>query len=230
MNSISAKHTSASLYLKGVYILLFSILYPFAFSQEYNFRNLNESDGLAQSFVYSIIQDQRGYLWVGTGNGISRYNGFGFKNFTTEDSLADNFITSGITDDHDLWFGHMNGGISLYNGRHFRVLHKPTEDMSPVTHLARSPDGRIWSISASGVLMKLEKGKGAMQSYAITELQESVVTFEFLGSRELLIGTGTGLYHGHLGDSGNVKILRKVPEIPESKVVCITRARNGDCF
>ncbi len=230
MYNISAKYASKLLYLKGVWVFVFSILYSFAISQEYNFNNLNESDGLAQSFVYSIIQDQRGNLWVGTGNGISKYNGFSFENFTTEDSLADNFITSGIADGQDLWFGHMNGGISLYNGKYFRVLHKPVDDMSPVTHLARSSDGRTWSISASGVLMKLKKENGVMQSYVITDLQESVVTFEFINNSELLIGTSAGLYHGQLGDSGNVRILRKVPGIPESRVVCITRARSGNHF
>ena len=45
------------------------------------FRNLSTADGLPSSEVYNIIKDRNGYLWFGTDNGLSRYNGYEFKNF-----------------------------------------------------------------------------------------------------------------------------------------------------
>src|SRR5687767_14505777 len=55
-------------------------------SQQYNFTRLSVENGLAQSQVYSILQDSRGYLWMGTrGGGVSLYDGMEFKNFTAKD-------------------------------------------------------------------------------------------------------------------------------------------------
>src|SRR5665648_1160805 len=91
-------HKKAYFKWKGILLLFFSALTCHTFPQDYNFRNFRSEEGLAQSFVYSIIQDVHGYLWIGTGDGLSRYDGFTFLNYGTIDSLADNFITCGIRD------------------------------------------------------------------------------------------------------------------------------------
>ena len=148
---------------KRIVFILLSVLTSHAFSQNYNFRNFNLEDGLAQSYIYSIVQDVQGYLWVGTGNGLSRYNGFVFENFTTDDSLADNFITSGISDGEYLWFGHMNGRISLFDGNKFHTVNTPLSDLSPVTHFAKSPQGHIWVSTYSDGLLKLNKDSGVVK-------------------------------------------------------------------
>ena len=44
-------------------------------------RNLSAKDGLSSNQVYDILQDKRGYLWLATTNGISRYDGYSFLNF-----------------------------------------------------------------------------------------------------------------------------------------------------
>ena len=50
------------------------------FPQQYNFHNYSVKDGVAQSQVYSLLQDSRGYLWMGTlGGGLSRFDGINFK-------------------------------------------------------------------------------------------------------------------------------------------------------
>src|SRR5450759_317526 len=82
---------------------------------QYNyFRQYGPVDGLDNSFLYSINQDENGYLWVGTAEGLYRFNGFEFQYFTDQDSLAENFITTIYKDfSGGLWLGHMNGGICL---------------------------------------------------------------------------------------------------------------------
>jgi ligand-binding sensor domain-containing protein len=115
-------HIKAYINLEGILFFFFSILTSHAFSQDYNFRNFNSEDGLAQSYVYSIIQDVHGYLWVGIGNGVSRYNGFKFENYLNSDSSADNVITCSISDGECLWFGHYNGGLSYFNGKKFHEV------------------------------------------------------------------------------------------------------------
>ena len=82
---------------KGFLILVF-LFASRLFAQEYNFQNFTTQDGLPQDFIYTISQDKMGYLWIGTGNGVSRYNGFKLQNYYTSDSLADNFVTCSISD------------------------------------------------------------------------------------------------------------------------------------
>ena len=125
---------------KGILLLFFSALTSQAFPQSYNFRNFNSEDGLTQSYVYSIIQDVQGYLWVGTDNGLFRYDGFKFENYPTSDSLADNFIANSISDGESLWFGHRNGRLSYFDGRKFITFNITQPDLSSITHFAKKPD------------------------------------------------------------------------------------------
>ena len=214
---------------KGLLIILFSVLTSHAFSQSYNFRNFNIEDGLAQSYIYSIVQDVRGYLWIATGNGLSRYNGFLFENFTTSDSLADNFITCGISGGEYLWFGHMNGRVSCFDGKKFHTVNTPQSNLSPITHFAKSPEGHIWVSTYSDGLLKLNKDSGVVKHSRFID-QTSVISFEFLNYNEVLIGTNTGLLYCRLKDTEEIEIVRPVPEIPEAKVTCIQKMRNKPGF
>lgn len=214
---------------KGILIILLSVWISHAFSQSYNFRNFNIEDGLAHSYIYSIVQDAQGYLWVATGNGLSRYNGFVFENFTTSDSLADNFITCGISEGKNLWFGHMNGRISFFNGKNFHTVITPQSDLSPVTQFANSPQGHIWVSTYYDGLMKLNESTGVLQHSRFIE-QTSVISFEFLDDNELLIGTNTGLFHCRFKETDEIEIVRPVSEIPETKVTSIQKMRNRPGF
>ena len=55
-------HRKVYLNWKGGLLFFFSVLTGHAFPQDYNFRNFSTEEGLAQSYVYSVIQDDRGYL------------------------------------------------------------------------------------------------------------------------------------------------------------------------
>src|SRR5215467_6981939 len=105
-----------------------------AFSQQfnpyYNFKHLNVENGLAQNVVYHFLQDSRGYMWLGTRNGITLYDGIRTINFLHDDqnekTVGGNFITRILEDaDHRIWIGN-NAGIDLFNQidnsfTHFRV-------------------------------------------------------------------------------------------------------------
>jgi signal transduction histidine kinase/streptogramin lyase len=66
-----------------------------------------------------MLQDSAGHLWIGTGNGISRYDGEHFTTFTTQDGLADNRVYCLLEDAAgSLWVG-TEGGISRFDGEYF---------------------------------------------------------------------------------------------------------------
>ncbi len=77
------------------------------------------ADGLSQSVVTCIMQDSRGYIWMGTQNGLNRFNGYNFEIFTYKPddstSISNNWIY-GMTEDRNgnLWIG-TKGGLNKFS-------------------------------------------------------------------------------------------------------------------
>ncbi|QKG57624.1 response regulator [Hymenobacter sp. BRD128] len=78
-------------------------------------RQFGPAEGLAQPFIYCLLQDRQGYLWLGTAEGLVRYDGTRFVTLTTHDGLADNFVTGLWQDPASgaLWASHAQGGRSV---------------------------------------------------------------------------------------------------------------------
>ncbi|MBI5010133.1 MAG: hypothetical protein HZB98_10920, partial [Bacteroidia bacterium] len=170
----------------------------------------------------------KGYLWIGTGEGLSRYNGFIIQSFTTADSLAENFVTSGIADGNMLWFGHRNGGITFYNGRNFKKVSCPWRKSAPITHFAINPDGQIWVSTLSNGLFRIEGDVIDTTSRILSDFP--VYTFEFLEKDEIIIGTSSGLqYYSPDKAHGDYKIM-PVSETGNSRISAIQKMRNSNGF
>ena len=89
------------------------------FNPYYNFKQLNVQNGLVQNIVYHFLQDSRGYIWLGTRNGITLFDGIRSIQFQHTDndknSLTGNFITRILEDNHHIvWVGN-NAGIDRFN-------------------------------------------------------------------------------------------------------------------
>ncbi|MGZ8558092.1 MAG: ligand-binding sensor domain-containing protein, partial [Chitinophagaceae bacterium] len=101
-----------------------------SFNPKYNFRHLNVQNGLTQNIVYHFLHDSRGYMWVGTHNGLSLFDGSRTINFLHNEqdttSAGGKFITCILEDaSQQIWIGNENG-IDLYDRstntfKHFRV-------------------------------------------------------------------------------------------------------------
>ena len=214
---------------QGILFFFFLILSGHAFPQSYNFRTFSSEDGLTQSYIYSIIQDVHGYLWVGTGNGLTRYNGFIFENYPASDSLAESLITCSINDGEGLWFGYYKGGISYFDGEKNHAVNPGHLNLSPVAQFAKSPDGVTWAGTYSGGLLKLDKDSGIVKHSMFIE-QTIIISFDFLNDSVLLVGTNSGLLLCRLKASEEIEIIHRVSEIPESKVTCIQKMRDKSGF
>mgnify|MGYP001163417803 CR=1 FL=1 len=99
-----------------------------AFTQNnVDLQNINIQDGLSQSVVNDILIDSKGFCWVGTQNGLNRFDGYSFKSFynNPEDkfSISSDFITSIAEDAYDnLWIGTRTG-LNKYESRKQRFIH-----------------------------------------------------------------------------------------------------------
>lgn len=89
-------------------------------AQEFNFRHLSVNEGLSQSAVFCVTQDSAGYIWVGTADGLNRYNGYEFIHFRNRpgdpNSISDNFIyCMSPAKDGGVWVGTFGGGLNHFN-------------------------------------------------------------------------------------------------------------------
>lgn len=108
-------------------IWLLSALFVFCInvnSQNYFFDNYGIKQGLSEQKVYKLYQDSKDYIWLGTANGLSRFDGKKFENFSANNGLETGGVIS-ICEDSlgNIWFGHNSGGgITRYNGARFEQV------------------------------------------------------------------------------------------------------------
>ena len=97
-----------------------TIFLSIVFSGQIEFESFNIEDGLAQNTVYEILQDSRGYLWLGSQGGLDRFNGYEFVNYEHEDgdstSIPAGWIWS-ISEDSDgiMWLGTSGGNFGWFD-------------------------------------------------------------------------------------------------------------------
>ncbi len=89
-------------------LFLFPGFMPVA-GQKYFFDNYSIKQGLSEQKVYTLLQDSKDYIWLGTANGLSRFDGKNFRNFTSGDNLALGGVQAIFEDTlGNIWFGHLN--------------------------------------------------------------------------------------------------------------------------
>lgn len=126
---------------------LFLISIPsFASQAPLKFQQLSTEQGLSQSSVYSIAQDQQGFIWIATQDGLNRYDGLEVKHYrndlNTSSSLPNNLVRVVFVDsDNTLWVGTQKG-LSIYNPK----LDNFTNFYHEEQNLNSLKDNAIWNI------------------------------------------------------------------------------------
>ena len=101
------------------FLIAFGIAELFAQNDDIVFERLNTSNGLSNNSVQRLLQDSHGYLWIGTDDGLNKYDGYTFTQYRhdPEDStsIGNNSIWAIYEDKAgNLWIG-TQGGLSLFN-------------------------------------------------------------------------------------------------------------------
>jgi signal transduction histidine kinase/ligand-binding sensor domain-containing protein/DNA-binding response OmpR family regulator len=134
----------------------------FSQNQSFKFEHIGTREGLSQVDVSSIIQDSRGFMWIGTGNGLNRYDGYKFVNFQHDpdnaNSLSNNVINDLAEDRQgNLWIA-TKGGLNKFNrtsGLFTRYLHRDLDGASlaanGVNRIALDEKGNLWIATQNGL-------------------------------------------------------------------------------
>lgn len=99
--------------------ILYSIFLFFSFlcckAQSPLYKNYNVKEGLPSSETYEVFQDSKGFIWIATDRGVSRFDGYEFKTFTTEDGLPDN-VNFGFYEDKKgrIWMKTYSNKLCYY--------------------------------------------------------------------------------------------------------------------
>lgn len=153
-------------------ILLFPII---LFSQESS-EFLTIDHGLSQNYIYSICQDKKGFIWIGTKDGLNRYDGYDFicyrHNPADSTSLSENNVSIIFEDSHQrLWIGTNGGGLNLYDRTKESFVQitnradTTTLSSNFITCIFESRDGFIWVGTTDGGLNKLNPTTFAAQRF-----------------------------------------------------------------
>ena len=149
--------------LVALLCLLLLPLFAQAARQDYHFRVLDSRSGLAQNTVNALLQDSRGFVWIGTEGGLHRYDGYQLRLFLHDPddptSLPESFITALAEDDAGrLWVGtntRFLASIDLASGRIARHLLVRSEGgtghRDRVTGLLHQPGVGLWVSTGQGV-------------------------------------------------------------------------------
>ncbi len=104
--------------------------------QRIRFQNYSVDDGLSQNSVHGIIQDQMGFIWIATEDGLDKFDGYEFKTYRNDpedpNSLSEN-VTTTLFMDHTgiLWIGTYRGGLNRFDPR--------TEQFTHFVHVPNDP-------------------------------------------------------------------------------------------
>ena len=120
--------------------------------QTYRFRVYTTNTGLPNNAVYAIYQDSHGYMWFGTDQGVSRYDGQNYINLSVPQGMTDAPVRALAEDQSgNLWVG-TRGGISRFDGNTFTNF-TPKDGLSnaEIRSLLCARDGTMWIGTASGL-------------------------------------------------------------------------------
>lgn len=151
---------------------LFLFLCPLiTYSQPPNlkFKQISVQQGLSSSFISSICQDNRGFMWFGTMNGLNRYDGDSIKiylhNAKDPLSLSDNLIRNIYEDHrHNLWIGTQNGlsRFDQYQNNFTNYRHDPVNSKSIsgniIANIYEDKKNNLWVGTVGDGLNLLNRG------------------------------------------------------------------------
>jgi len=124
--------------------------------KSYNFQHYDIEEGLSNSYIQSLFEDSKGYIWVGTsGGGLIRFDGINFTEFNSESQIGNSIVYDILEDKAgNIWICN-DDRISCFDGwkfHHFRLNKKNNGDALSLT---QDKNGNIWIAASTNGLLKI---------------------------------------------------------------------------
>ena len=184
--------------LQGIGFVMLATLATAKELPQYGVRHYDRLDGLSASTILEVAQTRDGYLWVGTYDGLNRFNGVEFQVFSranTPGLKSDNITSICQTQDGVLWIGTLGKGVVGFTDSSLKQTKKGSELPEEVVNdLIEDAQGRLYAATRSGLYCYDASGQwktidasGVLEGISIEQLA--------LDEKDrLLMATGRGIF------------------------------------
>ncbi len=137
-------------------LVFFHSSFQNALAQEYSWKNYSVTEGLPQTQVISMMQDSEGFIWLGTKNGISIFDGIEFENYSTKDGLDFGEIDKIQEISSGVFYISTRSGLSLVRNR--KIIPVVRNLPHAVLFQLADGDGNLWFNFPNQGLMLYDSG------------------------------------------------------------------------
>lgn len=173
------------------------------------FQNLTVNDGLSMGSVTAFAKDYKGFMWIGTAEGLHRYDGQKFKVFkhieNKSNTLSDSYITCLLSYKKSLFIGNNLGTIDVLNEENYTFKHIELTSADPKFDNAIDQlllyQGRIIINTDGGGIWQLDPALGKLRKLEIRDLQDEKVNQIKVVKGKLLLLTSKKIIQTDLSSS-----------------------------
>lgn len=173
-----------------------------------SFSLMTTADGLPSSAVNALAEDRDGYLWIGTSDGLARYDGVGFSihQHRVDDAttLEANAIQALHVDGQNrLWIGTEGGGLALLDAerrrfQRFSPRADPRFQLDDVWAIASQSDGVVWFGGYNGGLHRFDPQRNEVRIYRAGEQpgglpSDHVIDLKVVPDGRVFVATDAGM-------------------------------------
>ncbi len=224
---------------KHIWICLF-LLSSLGFAQTTSFIYYGVEQGLSQSQVQSIVQDDDGNLWVGTLSGLTKYNGRTFQIFSRKDSLAEDWVTTLYKDNKgNILMGHWAGGVSMYDFKTKKIENLNLEEYTrfkTVTSIIQDDQNRYWIATEGAGIYVFDPQNNKMVSITQKDglSSNNVYSLTLDQKNNVWIATDIGITiydsKNELGSSSSFSILNTGNGLHSNRITSLTLANYNEIW
>ncbi|MGQ7868415.1 two-component regulator propeller domain-containing protein [Sunxiuqinia sp. sy24] len=184
-----------------------ALVYPCVAKER--FTHITIKDGLSQSSVKCLHQDSKGFIWIGTADGLNKYDGFQFKTYRIDpnntNSIGGNDISCIYENPYDstLWIGTHDAGISIYNRDQNNFIkfgfNSESQKLIPsnkINDIITTDDNKLWAATQNAGICYFNPTDSCFVKAGFSSMAKfrSINCLEKDGHGNLWIGTPSGLF------------------------------------
>lgn len=232
------------LFLLSIVLFVSNPFYAVAQRHDLYFEHINYDESFSQSMISSIHQTKKGFIWIGTANGLINYDGYNFSRYILnkddKNSISNNHINAVLEDNEKkMWIG-TNNGLNLFNEKEnnfIRIDIPPIKGgRNYISSIVQDANNRIW-VGTFGGVKRLDKEKHLLKEVSNdpnSPFKTSRVLSLFFDTKYgILVGTSKGMqrFDPNTGGQKNLpKILSTNPSFLKAKVWKVIKEKNGDLW
>ena len=156
-----------------IFLFLMMVFSPLLGRDGYRSRRITTDDGLTSNAVRNIVQDEYGFIWFGTDNGLCRYDGTKVSTYLNRELGINQYVSALLAAGDSLYIGTEHGLYSFSPATmQFRRL--PPDIHATVLHLSADKEGNLWAATLGHGIWMFSPATGRQQHYPMEQWNGAV--------------------------------------------------------